>query len=439
MIENEACVTLFRMESLRRLYYDPFMRHNAVYFVGSFLVAGLNYLYHPILSRMLPVDEFGELTAIFSLTVQTGAVLGVFNMVAIHLATNESAGAKRSVLQDLYAVVFWAQIVVVVGMVIFSPMLASALQFTSIAPFLLLSLISYLALPFALSTSVLQGKKEFLRLSIGSFLQSGGKLVFAVLFVLLGWGVFGAIGALAVAQIIALMYFSWGRLSEISFLPKSRPTFDQALFSEMRYGVLVFLATSTVALLYTADTLLVKYFFLPDVAGEYSGISVIARILFFATASISAVLLPSIKLSDPKIVHYRILAKSGLLILAIGGTGLAIMSLVPEFIVGTLLGTKYLPFAHLLPSVALVMFFASIINLIFIYLLALRKNVLIPMILCATIGGAVLVSGGRDSVESIVRQFLYIDIVLLIALLGFLLHDFYNRKEKKALDHRPSF
>lgn len=430
------CYTLL-MSLVAKIKADPLLRHNTIFFVGSFLVAILNYLYNPIIGRMLSVSEFGEVSVYFSLTTQIGTLLGIFNLVAIHLASNKKAESERNVLADVYAVVFLLQIIAILFIVVASPFLSGIFQFTSVAPFFLLALATYLSLPSALLTSVLQGQKQFARLSLGAFIQAGVKLVSAVLLVFLGGSVLGALAGLLIAQLVALHYYAGGKWQDIKFLPSMKPTFDSALWSELRYAVLVFLATGTVALLYTSDTVVVKYFFSPFVAGEYAGISVIAKILFFATASISAVLLPSVTLAQSKRENLRILKNSAFLTLLIGGSGLIIMSLFPALVVRLLLGAKYLPFATMLPYVALLMLATSLINLCFMYLIALRKYVLVPIAVLGILMVIVPLSVVHSSVPSVVAIFGIADGVILALLVGYLLYDNF-RGQTTSLNHHSA-
>jgi O-antigen/teichoic acid export membrane protein len=422
---------------LSKFRSDSLLRHNAVFFLGSLFVAGLNYAYHPILSRMLGVEQFGEVTVIFSLTAQIGVLLSVFTMIATHLTSNHEHREGRNVLEDVYAIVFLFQIFALLLLVDFSGQLSTTLQFTSSLPFVFLALMTYIALPYSLMTASLQGEKQFTKLTFGALIQATGKLSLSALFVFFGLGVLGAMGGLIAAQLLALYYFTRKGNRRLRMFPRVLPTFDSALVRELRYGVLVFIATTTVALLYTFDTVVVKYFFSPEIAGQYSGVSIIARILFFATASISAVLLPSVTLSQSSKTNMRILGKSAILVMLIGGAGLIIMTLIPAQVIGALLGEKYLPLAPLLPAVALVMFLASLINLLTFYFLALRRYCLIPIGLCGIIALTTLVYTAHDEIALIIRHFILVEVCICILLALCLFYDYHANNKKTPLDNHP--
>jgi O-antigen/teichoic acid export membrane protein len=148
---------------------------------------------------------------------------------------------------------------------------------------------------------------------------------------------------------------------------------------EIPYAFLIFVSLGFVTILYSLDVIIVKRLFSPDIAGLYSGIATIARIIFFATASISAVLLSSITMEDKDKKNLPILKKATILVSLIGGGLLILFTFFPVWIIQLLIGVKYTSYAHLLAIMSLYLFLVSLLNLFVSYLLALRKQSLIPV------------------------------------------------------------
>lgn len=69
---------------------DTFLRNNVIFFLGSGFIAFLNYLYHPIMSRLMPVERFGEVQTIFSFVFLSGIILTVFYRIVLHIVANSS-------------------------------------------------------------------------------------------------------------------------------------------------------------------------------------------------------------------------------------------------------------------------------------------------------------------------------------------------------------
>lgn len=65
-----------------------FLRHNAIYMVGSLSVAALNYLFYPVLGRMLSPADFGEVQALTSLFTQAAIFLTILTYVTVHVTVN---------------------------------------------------------------------------------------------------------------------------------------------------------------------------------------------------------------------------------------------------------------------------------------------------------------------------------------------------------------
>jgi len=125
--------------------------------------------------------------------------------------------------------------------------------------------------------------------------------------------------------------------------------------------------------LFSLDILVVKHYFSAEIAGAYAGISTIARIIFFLTASVAAVLLSSVKLEAAAATNRRLLYKSCLLQGVLGGSVLLVFAVLPHQVIQLLIGSRYLVYANLLPGLSLAIFLFAAMNLIFAYDLALRR------------------------------------------------------------------
>ena len=406
---------------LKLITKDKFLRNNIIFFCGSLIVAFLNYLYHPILGRMMSVEEFGEVQTLISLFLQLAIVTGVFKIIVVNVISNQKTEEETKEIILMLQKFALCIILAISGLIIvFSPWLKSFFNFNSLYPFISLAIILPVGLFLTFREAILQGIHNFKTLSISQIIVSSGRLIFAIILVYLGWSSFGAISAIIIAQGIALIYV----------IAKTRHLFDfsnwnikigRRIKPELKYGFLIFVVTLCVAFLYTADVIMVKHYFPSDVAGQYSGISIIARIIFFITGSIVGVLLPSIKFKDAGGKNNKILLKSLFLILGLGGTILIVFSLFPEFVINILIGERYLAYAYLLPRLSLVIFLVSIINLLSFYLLALRNY---GLAVVSTLGILAIISISffrHDALIQIINNFLFgaIGIISLLILLYF--------------------
>ena len=357
---------------------NQFTKNNIIFFCGSAAVAFLNYLYHPVLSRLMAVEDFGEVQALISIYLQLGIILTVFGYIVVNIVSNDGRDDKKTeFVLKLEEIAYFLTFAVSFVIIIFSNNLKNYLNFHSFYPFIALALLLITTVPLTFRTSYLQAKHLFWSLSLTGMLFSGGKLLFAVLLVWFGLKSFGAIAGLVIANGVALFYvIKKTKISILGSLSVFKKVFRTAISDQMKkelkYGIFIFIILISMTLLYTADVVIVRLYLPSTEAGLYSGVAVIARIIFFATASVSGVLLPSVKLSKSK-ENNKLLKMALFAVFLIGGTLLIIFSFFPEIIINLLISSKYEAYSGILPRASLFLFLSSIANILFTYCIALRK------------------------------------------------------------------
>lgn len=404
---------------------DNFLKNNIIFFCGSMVVAVFSYLYHPILGRMMSVEEFGEVQTLISLFAQLAIIIGAFRIIVVNIVSNQEreanfaeqklfSGTKETILM-LKKIALYFALAMSAIVIILSPWLKSFFNFNSFYPFISLAIILIISVPITFRGAILQGRHNFKALSLNGIIFSSGKLIFAVILVYIGWSSFGAISAIIIAQCLALLHLISKTKHFLDF-KKQKIKIDNRIKKELKYGLLILTATLSVTFLYTADIIIIKHYFPSDVAGIYSGMAVVARIIFFITGSIVGVLLPSIKIRDGNGENGKILKKAMVLIMVLGGTVLIVFSLFPEFAINLLIGDRYLDYAHLLPRMGLILFLVSLINLLSNYMLALR-NYSLAIVSVAGISAICIISIFRhETLIQIINNFLFGSIFILFLL-----------------------
>jgi O-antigen/teichoic acid export membrane protein len=363
---------------IHQIRASEFLRHNLVFFVGSFAVSAINYLYYPVLGRMLPTTQFGEVQTLVSLFLQANIFLGVVAVVAVNIVANEHDEKLRNrtvyELERLAGLIVLASVTVAL---IFVQPLKEFFQFPDVAPFFALGAALVASAPFALRTAFLRGRSAFATLSTANIIASVAKLVASAGLVLIGMGTFGAIGGLVIAQLIALLYArrkaAFLGLSGSAGALLRRP--DISLIKpQLPYTILVLIVSLVTTTLFSFDILVVKHYFSGEIAGLYAGVATIARIIYFLTGSFAGVLLSNIKLTKPLAKNRALLVRSAMLQLVIGGGVLAVFTLLPNLVIRILIGARYEVYAGLLPTLSLALFILAFVNLLLSYDLALRRR-----------------------------------------------------------------
>lgn len=407
---------------LKTHWADPFWRHNIIFFSGSIAVAGCNYLYYPVLGRLMRLEDFGEVQVLLSLFLQAAIFLGAFSIVTANIVAGyKDEALKHRVIHELEKLATFISLAAIGLTLIFIHQVQLFLKFSSAYPFVGLLLVMAITIPLTFRIAYLQGKHDFAGISIGGIIGALGKLLFSAVLVLVGFRTLGAVAGIIVAQAIALAYLtrrvrSRGSTYQLGLNIWGWPNLN-LVKSELRYGALVLVVLLVATLLYSSDVVVIKHYFSPRQAGTYAGIESIGRIIFFATASIAGVLFPSVSLTKSPADNHRVLKRSVLLVLAISLPILLVFTILPRFIIELLVGARYLPLAYLLPRLGVAITLISLVNLFFYYFLALRRQFVAAIAVSGAGITGVFVLYSHATITAVINNLIYGSIIILLMLL----------------------
>jgi len=417
------------------------VKHNLIFFVGTFVISVFNYLYYPILGRLVSVVEFGEIQATISIFMQLGILLTAFGYVVANITNNSHASASKQNIILLERVTLGLSILVLLALVLLGGQLRSSLQFTSITPLLLVGVLVILNVPSTTRSYVLQGMKKLRDVSISGIIFSIGKLVLTVALIMVGMSVEGAIIGYILAQVATLVYLT---VRSKSFFPGLQHSFNLSLKfkgiggikKELQFGVVVLFLLAALAILYSFDVVIARLFLSPEAAGEYSGISSIARIIYFATASVAGVLIASVAVKDTRQRSRRVLLGSLGMVGAVGLFILAIFTFLPTESVTVLLGASYAHVSYLLPITGLFMFIASVNNLLVTFQITRRKYETIIPVLVGMIVLVISLLLKHGGVQDLIMGYLVSNLVVFVILALQIARK--NKNEKEATVYSPA-
>ncbi len=408
----------------QRLRQSSFVRHNAIYFAGSVLIGFLNYLYYPVLGRLLEPAAFGEVQTLASLFLQMSIFLGVLGLITVNITANYDDVAWRNrIILELEKLALLTATLVLALAVVFGGVLKDYFRFGSSLPFAVLGLAIVVTVPYMLRSAYLNGRQQFGLNALAGIVGAGSKLVLSVGLVALSLGTSGALLGIVLAQLLALAvatsytrrhgFASSWHTHAFSLLPDMR-----LVAPELKYALLVLTGSLTITVLYSVDIVVIKHYFDAHTAGLYAGVATVARIIFFLTASVAQVLMPSVRLNRPARENTQLLVKSLVLLLTLGGGALVVFAIAPRLIIRLLMGGDYVRYAGLLPRLGLAIFVISIVNLFVTYYMALRRYA-IGLI---AVAGALLTYGlmllNHDTPEAVVSSLLYGSGALAMAVVG---------------------
>ncbi len=397
---------------LRAAQSSEFLRHNAIFFAGSMAIGALNYLYYPILGRMLAPAAFGEVQTIVTLFLQLAVFLGVIGNLTVNIVANHPGEkAAQRTMMELERLALIVSVICLAVTAIIAPQLRNFFQFKDTLPFIVLAVAMVISVPATFRSAYLRGSKAFGAASVAGLISAAAKLLLSVLFVKLGWGVSGAIFGLVIAQALSYLYAAMQAQRSGYKTPSGASWFTlpniKLIQPELKYAGLVLVCSLTTTMLYSVDVIAVKHYFDAHTAGLYAGLATVARIMFFLTGSIAQVLLPSVKLKQPSSANRAVLAKSAVLTSMVGGGVLLMFWIMPSRVVNLLMGEGYEPYAHLLPRLSLVIFTVSLLNLVMLYFMALRRYAIGFLGILGITVTCGLVGMYHDSPQAIIDSMLY--------------------------------
>lgn len=412
------------MNSLQNIKQDNFLRHNVIFFVGSMIIAVFNYLYYPVIGRLVSVSDFGEIQAIIAIFMQLGIILTAFGYVVTNIINNTRSRQKSEAL-----VIKLEQLTLILCVAVFiilclsSFVLKNSLQFGSVVPLVMVGFLVVLNVPSTSRTYFLQGLRRLKEVSISGVIFAAGKLLLTVILILMGLNVFAVMTGYILAQTATLIYLLYRTKGQFPALKTSFSIRFKQLIqrngyikSEIIYGLAILVLLSGVTLLYSSDSIAVRFFFSPVDSGMYSAISAVSKIVYFVTASVAGVLIATVKMRDAHKTNVVILKRSFGIITVIGGLVTLFFAMFPTFSISVLFGTKYIGTAYLLSLLSITMLAASYNNLLVCYEIALRRFKAIYFMILSVVLLIILLLLFHDTLTHVIIDYLVSNALVLVLL-----------------------
>jgi stage V sporulation protein B len=337
-------------------------------------------------------------------------------MMVINVVSNNSVDFERDIiLSEIKKILLYISLTLAIILSVASIFLKNFFHFNSVAPIILVGVLVVVSGLITMRSAFLIGTKQFKIFSFNTILNAVLRLIFAVLFVIIGWRVFGAISGLLIAQLVVLVYLYYKTRKNINFIPLGQTVFTERVGRELKFGLMVLAVMFTVTFFYSADVLFAKRLFIAEAAGGYSGIATIARIIYFISGPAIGVLFASVGVGRHE--ENERLAKKALIVVGVVGLGcLFLFSFFPSLVVQLSLGKNYLNYSFLLPRVGLLLFLVSIMNAFLMYYLALRRKFVVWLGLGGVIVTSSLMFLSHGSLFNLVNNFIIGVLAVLVCI-----------------------
>jgi O-antigen/teichoic acid export membrane protein len=366
----------------RLVCQKAFAKNSAILFFGGLVVNVMNYVYHLVIGRQVSVAVYGEAESIISLIAIISVPAATVTMVATKYAAackaDGNKNGSREIFKYLNGKVLKYGFPVFFVTVLLTPVIGNYLNVTNNFALVLVWVSMYVSFFNAINTGLLNGWQRFVESSYANILSTLAKLFTGIGLVMVGFALGGIIGSLLVSSVagyvVSLAYLKKGITKKTAETDADiRKSVD--FQSLKRYVLPVFFGNLAIAALGNADMIIAKHNLTDLAAGQYGALTVVSKIIFYATGAVAGVLFSMSAENSHKGESSRHILGIGLaLVSAASLVATLIYFLFPVTVLGILFGDKYADAAPYLGWFAIVVSLYSISNVIFQYLLSRHRT-----------------------------------------------------------------
>lgn len=408
----------------KKVFYHPLLVGSLVMVVGNNIYNVGQFIYHFIAGRLLGKADYGDLAAIISILGVVALIQSSLGMVIVKYIASEKNENK---IKGFIAWVNWWIIIVaiVTALILFilSPTLIKFLNIIQPSSMYLLAPLVFFYILATIGRSILQGLMKFNRYMASLLSETVIKIPLTFVFIYLGWATFGAVGALTVGVIVSFIIARLSLLSYLSNVSRQRPK----MLLLLSFGSLILVQGLALVSMYSADLILVKHFFSPDLAGIYASLSVLGRIAFFCSAPITQVVFPLVaKRHATGEKHIHILILSLILTILMSSVVVIIFIFFPKIVINALFGQSFTEGAGMLWWFGVFMSLLAVAVLFTQYYLSIGKTKIVWLFVGASILQILLIWFIHPNLLAVI-QLSIISVSLLVgSLFIYCLYDSYK-------------
>lgn len=420
------------MNKLKGLIWQQkvFLTGSFFVFLGSMIGNIAAYLFQLVVGRLLSPTEYSVFIALLSL-LYFAAIPGTSLQTTLTKTVSELKAKKEF---PAISSLFWCLSKYFLLLGLFWFLLFFLLQ-NQISHFLninqkdlifWLAILSSVSFLIAVPQAFLQGLQRFKELAVlaggGSFLR----FALGIALIFFGLAVKGVLWGLTLAAILTIIL---GLFLLRKNLGGKRIRIEHLLPPMLRYYFPTLIILITLNSFYNSDILLVKHFFNETQAGLYSAVSVLGRVIFFATSSLAAVMFPIVSENHTLGKNFRKVFYLAVILVAIGSFTITFFYfLFPQFFIKTLFGAKYLEASRLLGKFGVFMSFLALSWVISQFFLAIRKLSITPILVAAAALQVILIFLWHNSLGAVIIANLTSTVFLFVVLMFYFFKSANSKK-----------
>lgn len=410
-------------KKIRHFVTHPLISGSFLIFLGSMTANVLSFAFNLFMSRNLAISEYGTLVSLLSIITLFSIPAAALTPTIITVAGKYFATKEYSSLHDFHnkmlRFLLTSGFVFILLPVIFSRQIGSFLHIENSLLLLFTGIGVLLAYLGTLYNSFLQAKLAFGFLSFSTALSAIVKLTLGIVVIFLGFGINGAIVTYLVSFSLSVII---GIIVLRKFLFSSTSKDTKIMYKQLvSYGIPSAIVVFSLNSFVSTDVILVKHLFSEQQAGLYAGLSLIGRVIFYATAPIGTVMFPVLvnRFNTKKRLNH-------ILFYSVALVGLASLTvtifyfLFPHFVIILFLkNNAYLNMGPYLGKFGLFITIYSMLSLLTYYFLSIKRTKIAYALFLGAVLQAILIFIFHENIGAIVDVSILTSGILLVVLLSY--------------------
>ncbi|MEN7981985.1 MAG: oligosaccharide flippase family protein [Nanoarchaeota archaeon] len=373
----------------------------------------LNFIFHFLMGRMLGPVHYGTLAVLMSLmyiySIPVESIQNLISRYVTRFNLNKEHGKIKFLIVKSLKKGFIFSLTI---FAILIPISFFISKFLDINFWLIIvtNIFIFSAFSIPITKGTLQGRKKFSLFGGSLVIESFIKISVGVFLVVLGMQVFGAIVGVLVSAFIGILisiYFNWDLFKHKKEEVKFREIYTQS--------IPYFITTIVILLVFSLDIILAKRFFSAETAGKYAVLSMLGKMIFFATMSISKAMFPLTSEKCDNGEDSKKLFRKSILMISLICVGVVLaFAIFPKLIILILYGSQYVDMAQYLVYSGIAFSFLALNNLILIYGLSINKLKKSGFLFVFLLIEIILLSVFHDNILEYILAFMFSNIVMFI-------------------------
>jgi len=402
----------------------------------AFLLTGVFfYLNQFFAARLLGTATYGEFGALSSLSFFLQFILFTFLTLLIGNSISKFKGQNNLQIIPIFhsRMLLYITLTGVAAFIIFSLLSGQIANFLHIDSVILIFFIGILFLfcwILPVNLGVMQGLQRFNHMALLNFLPAALKFFLSVTLMIIGFGLFGAVGGLVIGFIIAviisfyllrdLIRFPGLKKSSLSTSDPENASFsareiNREIKGVVRYSFPVIFAVICIAIPTNIDVVLIKHFFTSENAGLYTAVSVFGRAMLSVSVAITTVMYPKVvEAHTQKSETRNILNKSLLYTGLSAGAAAILLYILPNFFLGLFYGEEFLGAGSFLKIYGIFIFFFSLTTVLVYNSLAKNRYGFIYLFAALSFLEIGLIWLYHSSILNVIQIFLIISVITFV-------------------------